>query len=343
MRRGDDDVDRNRSQDDQSEFHRVDEHHQEKDQREDKIEQRGQPLPGEKAADRFELAHAGHRLPGRARLKIGERQAEEMMEKAPAQLDVHPVGGVAQRISAKELQDGLEQAQRNHAEHQHDQCRDAFVNQHLIDDQLEKDRRRQGKQLHKQRCDQHMGKRAPVAHNRRPEPAEPERGGIDSRPCEPARDQHQFARRQRRDVLHRQLLRCPGDRIDEPHHPLGRARAQDGEAALLQAQDRWIRNCAETLGGHPAKDARLQLKEIRAANDILNLRTAAGQGKLMPQLHRVASDAVISRHQAKARTARSPIIAPAPEIPSRSCPSEGLSKLYRYSLHSCNDDLRVRI
>ena len=146
-------------------------------------------------------------------------------------------------------------------------------------------------------------------------------------PAKPARDQHQFARGQRRDVLHRQLLRCPGDRIDEPHHPLRRTRAQDGEAALLQAQDRWIRNCAETLGGHPAKDARLQLKEIRAANDILNLRTAAGQGKLMPQLHRVASDAVISRHQAKAHTARSPIIAPAPEIPSRSCPSEGFIRI----------------
>ena len=43
-----------------------------------------------------------------------------MVEKAPTQLDIHPVGGVAQRISAKKLQDGLEQAQRHHAEHQHD-------------------------------------------------------------------------------------------------------------------------------------------------------------------------------------------------------------------------------
>src|ERR1700733_11443369 len=82
--RGDHDIDRNRSEDDQGEFCRIDEHHHEKDQREDKIEQRGQALPGQKAADRLEFAHASHRLPGRAGLEIGERQAEEMMEQTPA-------------------------------------------------------------------------------------------------------------------------------------------------------------------------------------------------------------------------------------------------------------------
>ena len=57
-------------------------------------------------------------------------------------------------------------AQRHHAEYQHDQGRDAFVNEHLVDDQLEKDRRRQSEQLHKQRRDHHMGERAPVAQDR---------------------------------------------------------------------------------------------------------------------------------------------------------------------------------
>ena len=50
------------------------------------------------------------------------------------------------------------------------------------------------------------------------------------------------------------------------------------------------------LASHPAKDARLQPKDIRAANDILNLRPAAGQSKLMSQLHRVAGDTVVPRH-----------------------------------------------
>ena len=97
--------------------------------------------------------------PAGAGLEIGERQAEEMMEQAPAELDVDPVGGVAQRIGAQELQDRLEQAERHHADDQHDQRRHALVDQHLVDDELEEDRRRQREQLHEQRGDQHMGER----------------------------------------------------------------------------------------------------------------------------------------------------------------------------------------
>jgi len=55
----------------------------------------GQALPGQKAADCLELAHAGHRLPGRPGFKIGERQPKEMMEQSPAQFDIDPVRGVA--------------------------------------------------------------------------------------------------------------------------------------------------------------------------------------------------------------------------------------------------------
>ncbi len=108
-----------------------------------------------------------------------------------------------------------------------------------------------------------------------------------------------FARGQRLDLLHRQLLRRPADRIDEPRHPLGGARAQDRETTLLEAQDRRIGNGPETPGGHPAKNARFQLKNIRPANNILNLSAAAGQGKLMLQLRGIAGDAVIPRHQRK--------------------------------------------
>ena len=43
-----------------------------------------------------------------------------MMEQPPAQFDIDPIGGVAQRIGAQELKDGLEQAERNHADDQHD-------------------------------------------------------------------------------------------------------------------------------------------------------------------------------------------------------------------------------
>ena len=61
----------------------------------------------------------------------------------------------------------------------------------------------------------------------------------------------------------------------------------------------------------PAKDARFQLKEIGAANDILGLGPAARQRKLMAQLRRIGGDTVISGDQRKPGTAPSPIIAPA--------------------------------
>ena len=98
------DIDRDRDQHDQRELHRIDEHHPDEHQGEDQIEQRRQALPGQKAADRLQFAHARDRLPRRAGLEIGERQAEEMMEQPPPEFDVDPVGGVAQRIGAQKLQ-----------------------------------------------------------------------------------------------------------------------------------------------------------------------------------------------------------------------------------------------
>ena len=60
--RGDDDVERDGAEHDQRQLRRIDEHHDEEDEREDEIEQRGQALAGQEAADRLEFAHARHRL-----------------------------------------------------------------------------------------------------------------------------------------------------------------------------------------------------------------------------------------------------------------------------------------
>ena len=222
------------------------------------------------------------------------------MEQAPAQFDIHPVGGVAQRIGAQELQDGLEQAQRHHADDQHDQRRKAFVNQHLVDDELEEDRRRQSEQLHKQRRHQHMGERAPVAHNRGPEPAESKGVGIDARP---RRSRRVISTSSPEDSAAMSSVdsSCAVRAIGSTSLaiPLAEPAPRTAKPPSFRAQDRRIGNGAETLRGHLAKDARLQLKNVRAANDILSLRAAAGQGKLMPQLRGVAGDAVISRHQRK--------------------------------------------
>ena len=61
----------------------------------------------------------------------------------------------------------------------------ALVHQHLVDDQLEEDRRRQREHLQEQRGDDHFGERLAIAQDRRQEPAEAERLG--STPAPPSR------------------------------------------------------------------------------------------------------------------------------------------------------------
>ena len=178
--RGDHQIDRDRGEDDQRQHRRIDEHHREEDDGEDEIEQRGQSLSGEEGADGLELAHARHRLAGRARLEIGERQAEEVGEEAGAELDVDAVGGVVQRIGAQELQQRLEDGEQHHADDQHDQRREPLVDEHLVDHQLEEHRRQQGEELHEERRDHHLDQRLAVAHQRRQKPTEAEGLRIDA-------------------------------------------------------------------------------------------------------------------------------------------------------------------
>ena len=171
------------------------------------------------------------------------------------------------------------------------------MNQHLVEDELEEDWRRQRQQLHKQRCDKDMGDRTPVAHKRRPEPMEAESVGIDARAAKSPRDQHDFAGGQCLGVLKGHLLGDAGDWIEMFYHPLCRADAKDCEAALLQAEYRGIGNCAEALGGHAAKDSRFQKQEVRAPNDIFRLGGRAGQSQLMAQLCGIGRDPIIAREQ----------------------------------------------
>jgi hypothetical protein len=145
----DQEIEGDRGEDDEREPARIDEHHPDEHEREHQIEQRGQTLAGQKAADRLQFAHARDCLPRGARLEIGERQSKKMMKQPPAEFDVDAVGGVAQSIGAQELEDCLEEPQRHHAEHQHDQSRHALVNENLVDHELEKDRGGQ-RQLHEQ-------------------------------------------------------------------------------------------------------------------------------------------------------------------------------------------------
>ena len=89
----------------------------------------------------------------------------------------------------------------------------------------------------------------------------------------------------------------------------------------------------------PAKDARLQLKEVGAANDILRLRNAARQRELMPQLRRIAGDAVIARDQRKPAQPRVQELRRCWRSHLALAHCGGLSNLYRYFRPSRNEYL----
>ena len=79
-----------------------------------------------------------------------------MREQALAELDVDPIGGGRKRIGAQVLKRDVEQADDDEPAHEHEQGLVAAMGQHLVDNHLEEERRRESENLHEQRCRQHV-------------------------------------------------------------------------------------------------------------------------------------------------------------------------------------------
>ena len=133
-----------------------------------------------------------------------------MREQPLAELDVDPVGGVRERIGAQVLQRHVEQADDDEAADQHEQGLVAAVGQHLVDDHLEEERRRQGEDLHEQRRREHMAERTAIAPEGGQEPAHAELARIGAGAADPARDEQRLPADLARDVLERQLRQRRG-------------------------------------------------------------------------------------------------------------------------------------
>ena len=171
--RGDEEIERDRHHDDERQLPGIGKQHRDEDDGEKDIERREQTLAGEEGADRLELAHARHGLAGRARLEIAHRQMEQMEEQPPAELDVDAVRRMRERIGAQILQHDVEEADDTRPADQHEKRVVALVAEHLVDDDLEKQRRHQREDLHEEGGEQNMRERAPVAPDRRQEPFQP--------------------------------------------------------------------------------------------------------------------------------------------------------------------------
>ena len=182
-------VDRQADEHDQRQARRIGEHHPDEDESEDEVDRRKQALPGQERADCLQLPHSGYGLPGRARLEIADRQPQEMGKQALTEFDVDAIGGVRQRIGAQVLQNDVEQADDHEAGDHHEQGFVTLVRQHLVDDDLEYQRRRQGENLDEKGRREHMSERPAVPPDGRQEPAHPERFRIDAGAPDPAGDQ----------------------------------------------------------------------------------------------------------------------------------------------------------
>ena len=91
-----------------------------------------------------------------------------MAEQPRAQLDVDAVGGVREEIGAQDAEHGLEQGDGDQPDHQHVERAHAAVHQHLVDHDLEEQRRDQREELQEERGHQHLAQQPAVLVDRRP-------------------------------------------------------------------------------------------------------------------------------------------------------------------------------
>src|SRR5208282_5379974 len=124
------------------------------------------------------------------------------------------------------------------ADYDHDEGRQVFVHQNLVDDDLEEEWRDESKKLDEQGRNQNMRQRPAISPNRRKEPAEAERLGINARAAEPARDQDHLAGPKLAKFRERHvavgLVRWKSD-TDLTVRP---AVPDDAELAILEGNDR---------------------------------------------------------------------------------------------------------
>ncbi len=97
-----------------------------------------------------------------------------MPEQPRAQFDVDAIGGVREQIGAQATEQRLEQRDRDQAHDDHVERGKPAMHQHLVDDDLEEQRRDQPERLQEQRDDQHLGQDPAVFMHRAHEPADVE-------------------------------------------------------------------------------------------------------------------------------------------------------------------------
>src|SRR5215468_5820614 len=97
-----------------------------------------------------------------------------MAEQTSAKLYVDAVRGVGKDVVPHDAEDRFEHRDRHQTDDKHIEGAETAVNQHLVDDDLEKQRRNKREQLQKERRRQHLAKHVAVLVNGAEKPADVE-------------------------------------------------------------------------------------------------------------------------------------------------------------------------
>jgi hypothetical protein len=172
------DVARDRGEHDPGQHRAVPVHDAQEDDGEDEVDHQGQGGAGQEVAHRFQLAHAGDAVARPAGLEVGQRQRQQVAEQAGAQRHVDAVGGVGEHVCPQGAEHGFEHRDDDQTEDQHVERGQAPVNQHLVDHDLEEQRRDQGEDLEEEGGDQDFREQRAVADDGGDEPADAEPVGV---------------------------------------------------------------------------------------------------------------------------------------------------------------------
>src|SRR5712664_486024 len=98
-----------------------------------------------------------------------------MAERLGRDANVDFVGCIEQHVAAQKVEYGIEQQCAGGAGGEHIERCKALVNQHLVDNELEEDRKRQTERIKQNGGDRDVGEQSPLANQLGDEPAKSER------------------------------------------------------------------------------------------------------------------------------------------------------------------------
>src|SRR6185437_1384481 len=167
-------IDRKRSHDDERERGTVEPHHSQEDDGKHDVQRDRDRMAGQELADLFQLTYTGDRIADASGFKIGHGKRQDMPEELSAQADIDSIRRMRKQVGSEPAYNRFEDRQRDHTDRQHMERREPLVYEYFVDDNLCKERRQQGKELEKERCNQHFAEKFAIFQNGWKKPCEVE-------------------------------------------------------------------------------------------------------------------------------------------------------------------------